>query len=220
MFSLEAFHQAYETDTVAIVVDGRQFDILLPKNLSDFINIEDVLQHFPLWAKAWKASWILAGYLAAIPVENEKRYLEIGGGLGLVSIAAAARGHRITMTEYNPDALQFARANAHLNNCPDLPIVELDWVHPQLCGKFDSIVASEIIYKEESFPLLLKVFRKYLKKDGEIILASEMRKIIGGFCDYVHPFFHINVQKKILRSADQKTTVLLIRLKPKKIIPP
>jgi len=110
MFSLESFHQKYETDTTEVVVNGRKFQILLPKYLSSFINTYDIFYEFPLWAKIWQASWVLAGYLAEMPVETQKQFLEIGAGVGLVSIVATSFGHRITMTEYNPDAIQFANA--------------------------------------------------------------------------------------------------------------
>ena len=215
MFSLEVFNRRYETEAVEIRIDDRLFRILLPKDLSAFINFQDVLDEFPLWAKVWKASWLLAGYLAARPPEEGKKYLEIGGGLGLVSIVAASCGHRITMTEYNPDALQFARANAHINGCGDLSITAFDWNQPKFKGKFDCIVASEVIYKEDSFARLLQVFSSCLKTDGEIILASEVRKTTEKFCHYVQPYFNIQAQKKTLRSEDENTVIILLRLTPK-----
>jgi len=213
MFSLQSFYNQYETDPTEITLAGRKFTILLPRYLYDFINPWDVLHEFPLWAKVWKASWILAGYLAEKPVETDKQFLEIGGGLGLVSIVACSFGHRITMTEYNPDALRFARANAHLNHCPQLSILELNWSQPKLKGKFDYIVASEVIYKKDDFAALLKLFQTYLKPDGEIILASEMRKTSGEFYKYLQPLFCIETVKKVLRSENEKTLVTLFKLK-------
>ena len=88
MFSLDAFHKEYETDINDLVINGRKFKILLPKDLHRFMNAADVMHEFPLWAKIWPASWILAGYLAEMPVAPGKRFLEIGGGIGLVSMAS------------------------------------------------------------------------------------------------------------------------------------
>ena len=116
MFSIEDFYKEYETETTEVVINNKKFSLLLPRYLYPFINPIDLFHDFPLWAKIWKASWVLSGYLAGMPVDDDKRILEIGGGIGLVSIVAAAFGHQITMTEYNPDALNFARANAHRNN--------------------------------------------------------------------------------------------------------
>jgi predicted nicotinamide N-methyase len=212
MFSLESFNQKYETETNEVVVKDRKFQILLPRFLTGFINPQDVFHEFPLWAKIWQASWVLADYLATMPVAAKKQFLEFGAGVGLVSIVAASFGHRITMSEYNHDALQFARANAHINDCPVLPIVELDWNRPQLPGRFDYIVASEVIYKEEDCRPLMKLLKACLKPDGEVILAGEMRKSSMDFYKELANLFNIKVQKKVLRSDDEKINIYLFRM--------
>ena len=212
MFTLESFHKEHETDNVEVVVNGRKFEILLPKNLLKFINAHDVLHEFPLWAKIWQASWVLAGYLAEMPVAAEKRFLEIGAGVGLVSIVAACSGHRITMTELNPDALQFARANALINGCPYLNILALDWNRPRLQTQFDYIVASEISYRKEDLEPLLGLFKNYLKPGGEVILAGEMRRLSKDFYKRLETVFKIKVQKKILRSDSEETNIFLFRM--------
>lgn len=89
MFSLESFYKGYEAETNELAINGRKFQIMLPKDLNKFINPHDVMHEFPLWAKLWPASWVLAGYLAELPVAAEKDLLEIGGGVGLASIVAA-----------------------------------------------------------------------------------------------------------------------------------
>jgi 2-polyprenyl-3-methyl-5-hydroxy-6-metoxy-1,4-benzoquinol methylase len=213
MFSIEAFYQEYETESNEAVINGKKFNILLPKHLEGFINPIDVFHDFPLWAKIWKASWVLSGYLADMPVEPDKRFLEIGAGVGLVSIVAASFGHQITMTEYNPDALNFARANAHLNNRPDLAIRKLDWHHPQLSGKFDAIVASEITYKQADFSSLIQLFRSYLQPRGQIILASEMRKTGKDLFNFLKTDFDIKVEKKSLRSEAATTQIVLFKMR-------
>ena len=212
MFSLESFLDKYETDTTEVAVNGRKFQILLPKHLFEFVNPHDVLHEFPLWVKIWPASWVLAGYLAEIPVDAQKRFLEIGAGAGLVSIVACSWGHRVTMTECNADALLFARANAHINNCPRLPIMELDWRHPRLEGKFDCIVGSEVFYKKEELQPLLALFKTYLKPGGQIILAAEMRRMSKEFYKALAAEFDIRVHKKVLRSENEQIHIFLFRM--------
>ena len=215
-FTLEAFFKQYETDTTELVVNGHKFNILLPKDLLQFINTDDVMQEFPLWAKIWPASWVLAGYLAEMPVAAEKDFLEIGGGTGLVSIVAAAFGHRIIMSEYNPDALQFARANALINECPQLKIQQLDWNHPRLVGQFDYIVASEVSYRAQDIQPLLMLFKNSLKTGGEVILTGEMRKLSKNFYQALETLFDIRVHKKILRSDSEEINIFLFRLRLKR----
>jgi predicted nicotinamide N-methyase len=212
MFSLEAFYQAYETDSTELVVNGRQFRILLPRYLSRFINPYDAFHEFPLWAKIWPASWLLAGYLAELPVAKGKKYLEIGAGVGFAGIVAAAFGHQITITEANADARQFARANAFVNDCPDVPVLELDWNRPLLQGRFDYIVGSEVAYKHEDLPALRSLFKTYLLPGGEIILTGEMRKTSADLYQELESMFRITVRKKILRSVNEEIKIFLFRM--------
>ena len=212
MFSMESFYKAYKTDTTDLVINGRKFQILLPQDIAGFIDPQDVFHEFPLWAKIWQASWVLAGYLAEMPVQADKNILEIGSGVGLVSIAAAAFGHNITMTESNRDALRFARANAFINGCPQLPIMELDWNRPHLPYLFDYIVASEVTYKKEDLQPLVRLFKSCLKPDGEVILAGEMRRVSKDFYQFMETEFDIRVLKKILRSATEQIAVFLFRM--------
>ncbi len=220
MFSLELFYQNYETETNEVTVKDRKFQILLPKFLDRFINIQDVFHEFPLWAKIWPASWVLADYLAGKPVDSKRHFLELGAGVGLVSIIAASFGHRITMSEYNHDALQFARANAVINGYPGLPVVELDWNRPQLSGRFDNIVASEVIYRKEDCRPLVKLLKACLTPDGEVILVGEMRKSSMDFYKEFEGEFDIRVQKKALRSDDEKISIYFFRMTLKNQRPP
>ena len=215
MFSLDSFYKQYETETTELVINGRKFRILLPKDISGFIDPDDVLHDFPLWAKIWRASWALACFLAEMPVAAGKNLLEIGAGAGLVSIVAASFGHNITMTEFNPDALRFAQANAVINGCPQLPIRELDWNRPQLIETFDYIVASEVTYKKEHVKALLKLFKSYLRPGGAVYLTGEMRKVSRDFYQQLDIAFDIKVQKKILRLAGEETAIFLFQMTAK-----
>lgn len=213
MFSLESFHREYETDIAVVVVNGQKFKLLIPKYLFGFLKTHDVFNDFPLWAKIWQASWVLADHLAQLSVEPGKEYLEIGAGTGFVSIVATTFGHKITLTEHNSDALQFAQANAHINNCPHLPVFDLDWSQPNLKGQFDYIVGSEITYQQEELTSLLELFKTYLKPSGEIILAAEMRKTSAELYDQFRTTFNINVHKKMLRSDSEKIRVYMFHMK-------
>jgi predicted nicotinamide N-methyase len=213
MFSLESFYKEYETETTDLAINGHKFQILLPKDLHKFINTHNVMNDFPLWARIWPASWVLAGYLAELPVAAEKSFLEIGGGVGFASIVAASFGHRITMTEYNQDALQFARANTLINECPQLDIQELDWNRPRLTGLWDYIIASEVSYRKEDVQALQTLFKSSLKKSGEVLLAGEMRKLSKDVFETFETSFDIRVIKKILRSDSDEINIFLFRMR-------
>jgi predicted nicotinamide N-methyase len=219
MFSLESFHRQYETDTADLVIRDRRFRFFVPKSLDRFVDQGDVFHDFPLWVKIWEASIVLADHLAGMPVNPERRFLEIGCGVGVVGIVAAAFGHRITMTEYNSDALDFARANVHTNlsadNAAGIEIARLDWNRPRLEGRFDAIVGSEVIYKETDFQAILKLFETCLRPSGGIVLAEGVRKTSLEFFRQVSGRFDISAQKKTLRSKGEVFPVILAKMRLK-----
>jgi tRNA1(Val) A37 N6-methylase TrmN6 len=216
MLSLESFQEKYDTTTSELVIKGRTFRFFMPRALDDFVDQQDIFRDFPLWIKIWEASFVLAEYLAGLDPKAGKKFLEIGCGLGVVGIVASSFGHHVTMTEYNKDALNFARANALLNEASNLEIRVLDWYHPEIEGSFDYIVGSEILYREGDFQPILKLLRTFLKEGGEIILAEGIRKTSMAFMHQMSDYFHITAQKKVLRSHGKEMAIMLCRMKPKR----
>ena len=206
----------HETEEKSLKIRGRPFTLLTPKSIEEYIDPENPLQDFPLWAKAWEASWVLADFLAGLPAEPEKRFLEIGCGLGLVGVVAASFGHKVVMTEHNPDALPFARANAELNHCSGVEVIDLDWHSPSLYGRFDYIVGSEVVYHEKDFEPLKNLFERLLKPEGEVILCEGVRKTSLGFFKEMQRHFDLRAQQKSIRSPEKTVLVVLCRMKPKK----
>jgi len=204
-----------ETEEKTVGIKGRKFTLLTPKFIEQYIDSEDPLQNFPLWAKAWEASWVLADFLAGLPPESEKRLLEIGCGLGLVGVVAASFGHRIVMTEHNPDAMEFARANAELNHCSDVEILDLDWNNPAIYSRFDYIVGSEVVYHEKDLEPLKKLFERLLKPDGEVILCEGIRKTTLDFFKEMQRHFDLKALQKSIRSPEKTVLVILCRMKRK-----
>ena len=205
-----------ETEEKSLKIRGRPFTLLTPKSIEEYIDPENPLQDFPLWAKAWEASWVLADFLAGLPAEPEKRFLEIGCGLGLVGVVATSFGHKVVMTEHNPDALPFARANVELNHCLGVEVIDLDWNSPSLYGRFDYIVGSEVVYHEKDFEPLKNLFERLLKPEGEVILCEGIRKTSLGFFKEMQHHFDLKAQQKSIRSPEKTVLVILCRMKRRK----
>jgi predicted nicotinamide N-methyase len=215
MFTLENFHRTYGADKTEAVIKGRTFRFFVPATLDPFIDSQDLFRGFPLWAKIWEPSLVLADYLAGMPPDPEKLLLEIGAGLGMVGIVAAAFGHRVTLSDLDVHCLDFTRANGMLNHFSDLEVIKLDWSAPELDRSFDYIVGSEVVYDEKHFSPLKDFFKAYLKPGGEVILTAGMRPTSMEFFKQMNDFFHIKAQKMSLRSEDRKIPVLLARLTPR-----
>lgn len=213
MTFLEWFQEHYDTETFPVRLNGRTLTLFKPVSLEPFIDPCDITHAFPLWAKLWEASGLLATHLATLPADPDKTMLEIGSGMGLVGIAAALAGHRVTLTEINADALNFARANAIYNNCPDLPIVRLDWNAPDLSGQFDYIVGSETLYRSSDIDGLKALLDRYLKPGGTIFLAEGVRQTGVEFWDRMRHHYHIQARRHVFRADDNAPLhVVLFRI--------
>ncbi|MBN2124872.1 MAG: class I SAM-dependent methyltransferase [Deltaproteobacteria bacterium] len=215
MFSMDSFLREYKTNTTEIVVRGKTFHFYVPSEVAPYVKGEDLFQDFPLWAKIWEASWVLADFLGGEAPEPARRFLELGCGVGLVGIVASSFGHRVTMTENNPHALDFARANAELNRCSNLEIVALDWRRPELEGPYDGILGSEIVYREEDFQDLLGLIRACLRPGGEVLFAAGLRRTSIQFFAQMQAIFDIEAKKKVLRSRDREIPIIFSRMTPK-----
>jgi predicted nicotinamide N-methyase len=206
----------YETDIFPVKIGERELQFHKPKNIDRFINHEDALDNFPLWAKIWEASIVLMQHMVDLPVIANRRILELGSGLGMAGIAAAAIGHDITLTEYNEDALNFLRANAEVNNCGHLGIQHLDWFKPVIEETYDLIIGSEIVYQDSAVEALGEIFSKLLSPGGQVILTERVRSTGAVFFDKMTPHFDIGIQQHTLRSKQKSETVIIFELTKKK----
>lgn len=215
MSSLDTFKATYDTDIVDLSVGGRPFRFHVPHAIERFIDHDDPLHNFPLWSKIWEASLLLASKMAARTVSGDERLIELGAGLGVAGLVAAAFGHNVTITEYDPHALAFLEANRQENQCLDACVRRLDWNRLDLDERFDVIFGSELIYKESDFEAMRTLFQKLLTPGGEILLSGEIRQTNKAFFDCMQSQFHIQIAKQTLRSESQAIPLLLIRMVPK-----
>lgn len=216
MYSLSEFFEKYEVDTVELKIRGKKFFFFLPKDISKFINQQNPLDNFPLWARIWEGAIVLADYIYSLNLETQRCLLEIGSGVGVAGIIAASLGHDVTITDYNKDAIAFACANAckNLGSKNTVKIKILDWRKPEISKKYDYIIGSSVIYKEESFDPILDLFHMALKKDGQIILSENFSKNSLKFLEVLSRKYKVQAMKKILRSDKRKTFVILIKARP------
>ena len=132
-------------------------------------------ERLPYWAELWPSAVALAHYLAGRLNLEGRRVLELGCGLGLVSVAAALRGARVLCTDYEEAALAFARLNARGNACRGVRFRLVDWCHPALWRRYDCILASDVIYEARAFGPLVSLLQRYLARGGMAAFAEPGR---------------------------------------------
>jgi len=111
-----------------IAVAGVRLELLRPLSPEALIDEEAFAddEFLPYWAELWPAARALA---EALPDVSGLRVVELGCGLGLPSLIAAAKGASVTAVDWSPDAVELLLANAARNGL-ELRAEVRDWREP------------------------------------------------------------------------------------------
>lgn len=175
----------FVTTTVSVDVAGQSVPVLKPRNSDDLISEAEYVrdERLPYWADVWPSSVILATRMANEVGEN-RSLLELGCGLGIVSVAAMRAGFDVLATDYYEDALRFTRANAWrtLQREPETRMV--DWRElPSDLGTFDVIVAADVLYEMAYADLVADALAAGLAPKGTAIIADPGRIAVDRFLE-------------------------------------
>lgn len=170
----------------------RQIDLLGPDNFEALIDQPEFVERFykqdeflPYWAEFWPACLLLAEAVAEWPTVDPAaapvRVVELGCGLALPSLVAAARGYAVIASDYDEDALAFVRESARRN---DLPIPEtrfIDWRerYADLIGA--RIIAAEILYEARSIRPIADFLAAQLTADSDALICDRNRSTADAF---------------------------------------
>lgn len=148
-----------------------------------YVTAQNTPDADPSWAIVWPTAVALANYLLQKQnlVQN-KSVVELGAGLGVVGLVAAAGcgATSVTLTDREPWALQCAMATAatHPDWQHNVAAALLDWttVHdnvPQLAQSADVIVASDVLYDGDTIQALAAACRALAKPAGAVLLLAD-----------------------------------------------
>ena len=130
-----------------LTVAGVRLTLARPVVPEDLID-EDAFavdEFLPYWAELWPAGLALAG---ALPDVRRLRVAELGCGLGVPSLVAAARGAEVTATDWAPAAIELLRENAARNGLP-LRAEVRDW-RETWDDRFDLVLAADVLYERRN----------------------------------------------------------------------
>ena len=103
-------------------------------------------EFLPYWAELWPAATALAD---ALPTRLDGvRVIELGCGLGVPALVAAARGAVVTATDWSSDAIELLARNAARNGLAVRAEVR-DWREPWP-EEFDLAIAADVLYEERN----------------------------------------------------------------------
>lgn len=110
-------------------------------------------EFLPYWAELWPAALALA---AALPERLDGlRVVELGCGLGVPSLVAAARGAEVTATDWAAAAVALLGENAERNGLR-LRVEQRDWRDPW-AERFDLALAADVLYEQRNVNPLVQL---------------------------------------------------------------
>lgn len=161
------------------------FSLRKPQNADLLISEEDYVkdERLPYWADLWPAARLLA--TTALEAKSAGRsLLELGCGLGLPTAAAVRAGFDVTSTDYYEDALHMARFNSARVNGVEPKVRMVDWrALPADLGKFDVVMAADVLYERPYGTLVAAAIAATLKPDGEAWIADPGRSGLDVFLE-------------------------------------
>ncbi len=164
-------------DTVEI--GGRGLRIVHPRD-SEALLDEDAFEReefLPYWAQLWPSAIVLARATARLHPAG-RRVLELGCGLGLPGIAAALEGASVLATDWSPDAVAFAAANASRNGAA-LRTAVCSWTDPRALvaeAPWDLVLAADVLYESRNVDQLLELLPRLVDSSGTVLIADPGRR--------------------------------------------
>ncbi|MGB0715140.1 MAG: class I SAM-dependent methyltransferase [Phycisphaerae bacterium] len=175
-----------------VIVEGQEILVSGLKDAADLLEEADFGARFiqddvaPYGMELWPASKMLAHFVASQSQTMIARHapaarmLEIGAGLGLISILAARLGWEVTATDHEPASLAFAVRNAERNKVA-IAVRHLDWHAPPTWPRFPVITASDVLYELKNQDPVLSCIDGLLAEDGEAWISDPCRGVADRF---------------------------------------
>jgi predicted nicotinamide N-methyase len=181
----DELRQRFAVVATAVELAGRRWELFHPRNPDDLIDEAafERDERLPYWADVWASA---VGLAERIAVENGagRRLLELGCGIGLPSLVAAAGGFAVTATDYYAEALDFTRLNFQSNHQPAPTTRLVDWRRlPDDLGRFDVVAAADVLYERPYCDLVAATFARTLSPNGRGLLVDPSRQHAARFPD-------------------------------------
>lgn len=144
------------------------------------------------WNRTWPASLALSRYLVeGFPRGKLKgcQALVIGCGMGLEGLVLAKLGASVTFLDHVQEALHVVSQNCLLNDIAPLPMICCCWQDSnniQTIGKYDLIIASDILYYSDQWVWIKSLLETTLKTKGLALFSDQIR-----YPDLMDFFYHL-----------------------------
>ena len=166
-----------------IDLPGGAIDVWRPPDMEALIDLTefDRDERIPYWADVWESAIVLAEDLAIVDGRGLS-LLELGCGLGLPSLVAARQGFRVVASDYELPALEGVAFTAAKNRLPPPDVRVVDWRDPPAdLGRFDRVLAADVLYERHHPPSLADVIDLAISDGGFALVADPGRAAAAHF---------------------------------------
>lgn len=175
------------------VINGRSFRLILPAVPDAFLDDPEVHrafdrdQYMPYWAFLWPASLKMVSTILSSPWPANAEVLEIGAGIGIVSLAGMSMGLNVTVSDYESKAVELALYNARRNGFPHAQGLVLDWRSPP-DRQYPFLWGCELLYESRHHEPLLNLTKRVLTREGVAWFVDGGRVLVEQFCRLLPEF--------------------------------
>ncbi len=170
-------------EVISFKVFHRRFYLLRPKGLEKWWQDtlergDEISERFPYWLDVWPSSVVLAKFILKHPhLFKDKIVLDIGCGLGALSLALLLIGAKVISQDIEFESLIYCKKNFSHNRLPSSLCIQGDWnLLSYKKESVDIMVGGDIIYEKKNHSSLVVFIINILKKDGLVYMASPYRE--------------------------------------------
>ena len=146
----------------------------------------------PYWSVLWRSGVALGRSLAAGPRLDGLRVVELGCGLGVPSLVAARLGAEVLATDSEDEALEMVSRNARENGL-EVGTALLSWDSAPELGRFDLVLAADVLYERGSVALLLALLPRLADR---VLLADPGRPDTSEFLEQARDGWHVETAER------------------------
>ena len=166
-------------EETVVLGSGHAVRVVRPRDSEELLEEEAFEQEelLPYWAELWPSSVALARAVGARSLRGAST-LELGCGLGVVSIAAALAGGRVLATDWSAAAVDFTTGNAERNGV-QLETAVVDWAEPEAIverGPWQLVLGSDVLYERRNVDQMIGLLPRLVRPGGEVWIADPGRE--------------------------------------------
>ncbi|HEY8517522.1 MAG TPA: methyltransferase domain-containing protein [Candidatus Binatia bacterium] len=168
----------YPTQVEAFDLDAFTIGLVTVRNLEQHVDRDRLLNDEtlvpPYWAMVWGGARALAVHIATRLQCERRTVLDVGCGLGLVALAAARAGARVTAIDREVAPIEFLMASAAVNGTPVEALVG-DITTARFAEPFDLVLAADLLYERAEFEALARALGRQVAPGGTLWVADPQR---------------------------------------------